>query len=52
MKSLPNRDALVVLIGLVGVNLTGIVYGLDAWSPFRLIPNLCVLLYTFYKLRQ
>ena len=52
MTSFPNRDALVVLIGLVGVNLIGVAYGHDAWSPFRLIPNLCVLLYTCYKLRQ
>lgn len=52
MTSLPNRDALVILIDLIGVNLIGIAYGHDAWSPFRLISNLCVLLYTIYKLRQ
>lgn len=42
----------MIALSVLVLNGLGIYYGLDAWSPFRLIPNLLVVAYAIYRIKE
>lgn len=47
-----NRDSFIALIAVLTINLVAVYYGLDAWSPFRFIPNVLIVIYCLYRMRS
>lgn len=47
-----SRDSFIALVVVLTINLVAVYYGLDAWSPFRFVPNVLMVIYCLYRMRN
>ena len=47
-----SRDSFISLVVVLTINLVAVYYGLDAWSPFRFVPNVLMVIYCLYRMRN
>lgn len=47
-----SQDNFIALTVVLTVNLVAVYYGLDAWSPFRFVPNVLIVIYCLYRMRN